>query len=144
MKIQRAHFRLQLSDVYCTQSLLPGWRPAKCIALWSVGCVASCPFAVLQLNLLNMIHFHLSSGRGFCRGERAGGLLDEPPNVHWGRGKPGSGSPWGVGRKEDAGWSRGWAQWDAEHTQLPAEVGCLAGLLGPQTSQWKALSRAIV
>lgn len=72
MKIQRAHFRLQLSDVYCTAPFLLGWRPKKRIALWSVGCVASCPFAVLWLNLLNVIHFHLSRGKG-ARGRQPSG-----------------------------------------------------------------------
>lgn len=144
MKIQRAHFRLQLSDVYCTQPFLLGWRLKNCIALWSVGCVASCPFAGLWLNLLNMIHFHLSSSRVLCRGERADRLLDEPPDMRWGQGKPASTSPCGVGKKEDVGWSRGWAQRDAEHTQLSAALGCLARLWGPQALQWKARSRTIV
>lgn len=75
------------------------------------------------------IHFPLPSSRELCRGERVDRLLDEPQNVHWGQGKSGSASPGGVGRREDAGWGRDWAQWDAEHTQLSAEVGCLAGLL---------------
>lgn len=138
MKIQRAHFKLQLSDVYSTQPFLPGQRPKKRIALWSVGCVGSCPFAVLWLNL---IHFQLSTGRRLWREGRADRFLDEPLTVHWGNGKLGTTVPWGVNRKEDVGWSRGCAQWDAEPRRQKggAWQGC-----EDQTLQWKALSRTIV
>lgn len=82
----------QASVIWCLlhTGLSPGQRPKKCIALWSVGCVATCPFVGLWLNLLDMVHFHLSSGgRGLCRGERVSRVLD----VHWGQGKSGSASP---------------------------------------------------
>lgn len=126
MKIQRVHFRLQLSDVYCTQAFLQDRDPRSVLPfeVWAVW-----PLAHSLFYAKSPWYDPLSSFQGW-----QGPLKRE-------EGKQGSGCanwanwavlhPWSIGRKEDAAWNRGWG--DAEHTQLWAEVlPEVAGLWGPQ------------